>query len=100
MTYHEFVAAEQQQQAAEGKTKSILRNKNHSTLIWSGIIFCRIYFELFSFDFIVFIRYSLYSSGAQPSRDYEQVCFFRHLLSRTSKEKYDPMTTLQKEKEG
>ena len=36
MTYHEFVAAEQQQ-AAEGKTKSILRNKHHSTLIGSGI---------------------------------------------------------------
>ena len=50
MTYHEFVAAEQQQ-AAEGKTKSILRNKHHSTLIGSGIIFCRISFELFSFDF-------------------------------------------------
>ena len=33
MTYHEFVAAEQLQQAAEGKTKNFLRNKQHSTII-------------------------------------------------------------------
>ena len=54
MTYHEFVAAEQLQQAAEGKTKNFLRNKQHSTII-NNILGVASFFVEFHSNFSLWI---------------------------------------------